>query len=200
MKALARFLFEAGMLKKMRRTGYPFLGSGGESVADHCFRAALLGYHLALEQEGVDPARVALMLLHHDLAEARTGDLNYVHKQYASADEDRAVRDQTRELPPANAAAAQKLCREFKQARTPEARLAHDADQLDLILELKEQKDLGNPYAPHWLHYALKRLYTRRARELAQAILETDWTEWWFEKNDELWVRNGNQRQKESES
>jgi Predicted hydrolases of HD superfamily len=79
---LALFCFEAGMLKKMRRTGYPFLGSGGESIADHCFRAALIGFHLALGQEGVDAGRVALMLMHHDLPEARTGDFNYMHKRY----------------------------------------------------------------------------------------------------------------------
>ena len=188
MKGLARFMFEAGMLKKMRRTGYPFLGSGGESVADHCFRASLLGYLLALAQPGLDASRVALMLLHHDLAETRTNDLNYVHKRYARADEDKARRDQLRDLPPAVAGRMEELSLEFQAGATPEARLAHDADQLDLLVELKEQKDLGNPYAAHWIHYALKRLDTPAARELAQAILETDWTDWWFEKRDDWWA------------
>jgi len=187
-KALARFLFEAGMLKKMRRTGYPFLGSGGESVADHCFRAALLGHMLALTQEGLDAAKVALMLLHHDLAETRTNDLNYVHKRYAHADEAKAQADQLAGLPPAAADKARELTAEFQAAQTPEALLAHDADQLDLLLELKEQQDLGNPYAKHWIHYALKRLLTAPGQELAQAILGTDWTEWWFEKRDDWWV------------
>ncbi|MEW5912475.1 MAG: HD domain-containing protein [Thermodesulfobacteriota bacterium] len=190
MKGLAKFLFEAGMLKKMRRTGYPFLGSGGESVADHCFRAALIGYMLALELEGVDEARVALLLLHHDLAEARTGDLNYMNKRYCKADEAKALEHATRELPPALAGRVQELTSEFNQAQTMEAKLAHDADQLDLIVELKEQQDLGNPYAKHWLHYALKRLVTEPGRELAHTILTTDWTDWWFEKRDDLWVHN----------
>lgn len=35
-----------------------------------------------------------------------------------------------------------------------------DADQLDLILELKEQHDLGNPHAEAWLSFAPKRLMT----------------------------------------
>lgn len=193
MKALAKLLFEAGMLKKMRRTGYPFLGSGGESVADHCFRAALLGYWLALEEEGVDAGRVALMLLHHDLAEARTGDLNYMNKRYCTADEAKATEHAVRELPEALAQRVRQLTGEFNAAETAEARIAHDADQLDLIIELKEQQDLGNNYAQHWIHYALKRLRTERGRQLAQAILETDWTEWWFEKREDLWVRNGEQ-------
>ena len=141
----------------MRRTGYPFLGSGGESIADHCFRAALLGFHLAMQENGVDASRVALLILHHDLAEARTGDFNYVHKQYNTADEDRAIKDQVRDLPAErHADLVRELTDEFNLAETPEALIAHDADQLDLLLELKEQMDLGNPYAKHWIHYALK--------------------------------------------
>ena len=191
MNGLARFLFEAGMLKKMRRSGYPFLGSGGESVADHCFRAALLGYLLAFGQEGVDASRVALMLLHHDLAEARTGDLNYLQKRYTTADEEKALAHQVKDLPPALAAEITALVHEFNQEKTPEAKLAHDADQLDLLLELKEQQDLGNAYARQWIHYSLKRLRTAAGRELAESILRTDWTDWWFEKRDDLWVLNG---------
>jgi putative hydrolase of HD superfamily len=188
MKGLARFLFEAGMLKKMRRTGYPFLGSGGESVADHCFRAALMGYMLALTQEGLDAPRVALMLLHHDLAETRTNDLNYVHKRYAKADEDKALADQLLNLPPVAAGKARELIAEFQASQSAEAKLAHDADQLDLLVELKEQADLGNPYAKHWIHYALKRLQTAAGQELARAVLDTDWTDWWFEKREDWWV------------
>lgn len=191
MNGLARFLFEAGMLKKMRRSGYPFLGSGGESVADHCFRAALLGYLLAFSQKDVDAPRVALMLLHHDLAEARTGDLNYMQKRYTTANEEKALAHQVKDLPPELAEEITSLTEEFNQGETPEARLAHDADQLDLLLELKEQQDLGNAYARQWIHYSLKRLRTDAARELAESILKTDWTDWWFEKRDDLWVLNG---------
>jgi putative hydrolase of HD superfamily len=186
--SLVHFFFEAGMLKKMRRTGYPFLGSGGESVADHCFRASLIGYMLALPQPELDAPRVALLLLHHDLAEARTGDLNYVHKRYSEAKEEKALEHQARDLPPEAAQSLLELTSEFNQNQTPEARLARDADQLDLLLELKEQQDLGNPYAARWIHYAVKRLQTEAARETARSILETDWTDWWFEKRDDLWA------------
>jgi putative hydrolase of HD superfamily len=69
-----------------------------------------------------------------------------------------------------------------------EASIAKDADQLDLILELKEQKDLGNKYADEWMFYAEKRLINDKARELAEEILKTDHTEWWFDKRIDLWV------------
>ncbi len=59
-------------------------------------------------------------------------------------------------------------------------------------LSLKEEQDLGNAYAREWLRYAVKRLQTESARKMAQEILETDSTEWWFEKKTEWWV-NGPQ-------
>ncbi|CAO0822723.1 HD domain-containing protein [Desulfarculales bacterium] len=184
-KGLARFLFEAGMLKKMRRTGYHFLGSGGESVADHCFRASLLGYHLALLDPALDAPRVALMLMHHDLAESRTNDLNYVHKRYAKADEKRPPGSAGRAAARWRAdAGAGRRIRGWVKPRGP----SFDADQLDLLVELKEQKDMGNPYATHWIHYALKRLDTPAGQELAPAILDTGWTDWWFEKRDDWWA------------
>ena len=63
------------------------------------------------------------------------------------------------------------MTREFTDGKSVEACISRDADQLDLILSLKEQQDLGNPYAREWLHYALKRLQTEAARSMAQEIL-----------------------------
>ncbi|MFC1823332.1 HD domain-containing protein, partial [Thermodesulfobacteriota bacterium] len=54
MKALINFFFEVGMLKKTPRTGYQFLGSGGESVAEHSFRTAIIGFALSQLEPGVE--------------------------------------------------------------------------------------------------------------------------------------------------
>ncbi|SFN09322.1 HD domain-containing protein [Thermodesulforhabdus norvegica] len=188
LKRVARFLFETGMLKKIRRTGYPFLGSGGESVADHSFRTALIGHALALIQGYENPEKVVLMCLIHDLAEARTGDHNYVNKQYVSSDEAKAFSDAVKELPWEGL--YRELWHEYQEEQTIASKLAHDADQLDLLVELKEQQDLGNRYASRWIKYVLKRLHTDEALKLAEAILQTDWTSWWFDNNDSWWVRN----------
>ena len=81
MARLADFLFEAGMLRKTPRSGYQFLGSGSENVAEHSFRAALIGYVLA-DMAGAAPERTAMLCLIHDFHEARTGDFNYVNSIY----------------------------------------------------------------------------------------------------------------------
>jgi putative hydrolase of HD superfamily len=190
MKELINFLFEVGMLKKTPRTGYQFLGTGKESVAEHTFRMTIIGYLLSLQDPKADAMKTTLMCLFHDLHEARTGDHNYVNKRYVQIDEDKAVQDLAQGLPFKDEILS--LTREFTEAKSVEACISKDADQLDLILSLKEQQDLGNAYAREWLHYAVQRLQTGPARKMAQEILETDSTEWWFKKKTEWWV-NGPQ-------
>lgn len=189
MKNIANFLFEVGMLKKTPRTGYQFLGSGSESVADHSFRMTIIGYILAGATPGADRDKTILMCLFHDLHEARTGDMNYVNKRYNTVDEKKAVSHMTEKL--SFGAEIASLTEEFNECATIEAKIARDADQIDLILELKREKDLGNRYADEWLFYAKKRLITEKALAMVQEILETDQAEWWFDKNIDLWV-NGN--------
>jgi putative hydrolase of HD superfamily len=186
MKALVNFLFEVGMLKKTPRSGFQFLGSGKESVAEHSFRTAIIGYTLCLREPGADPMKILLMCLFHDLHEARTGDQNYMNKRYVRVEEEQATRDLAGNLPFGDTLLS--LAGEFSDNHTLEACISRDADQLDLILALKEQLDLGNSYARDWLHFALQRLRTEGAKQLAQEIMQTDSAEWWFEKKTEWWV------------
>jgi putative hydrolase of HD superfamily len=189
MKNIANFLFEAGMLKRTPRTGFQFLGSGAESVAEHIFRTSLIGYTLAQLDDEADAGRVVLLCLFHDIPEARTGDLNYVNKKYVKVDERKAVEDLARTLPFGDD--YRSLHEEFAAKQTREACLAHDADQLEMILALKEYKDLGNRYADEWYPATLKRLQTVNARTLAETIWETDSTRWWFDDDIDWWVKGG---------
>lgn len=187
-KGVVNFFFELGMLKKTPRSGFQFLGSGAESVADHSFRVALIGYAMARMTPNVDPFKVVSLCLFHDVPEARTADMNYVNKQYVQVNERGAMADLAETLP--FGADLLAFLEEYRKEATQEAKLAHDADQLDLILELKQQKDLGNAYAIQWIHFAIKRLMTDLGKELADEILHTDSAAWWFEGHDHWWHRN----------
>ena len=191
MRDMVHFLFEVGILKSIPRSGYQFLGSGSESVAEHTFRVAVIAYLLAKHEPKADMQKVLLMSLFHDFHEARTGDHNYVNKRYVTVNEDKAVRDLAQKLPFGQEIIS--LIDEFNSRETPEARLSQDADQLDFILELKRQLDLGNKSAAEWLRYAVKRLITDFAKKLADEIIKTGSSDWWFKKNKELWV-NGPDR------
>lgn len=189
MKNIANFLFEAGMLKRTPRSGFQFLGTGAESVAEHIFRATYIGYALGSLAKDVNVDRLIKMCLFHDLPEARTGDLNYVNKKYVKADEKKAIRDLSETLPFGKE--IEELVLEYEEGTTVEAKLARDADQLEMILALKEYKDLGNKYADEWLQFSFRRLQTDSAKELAGVILETDSSLWWFNDKGDWWVTGG---------
>ncbi|MCK9418896.1 MAG: HD domain-containing protein [Nitrospirae bacterium] len=189
MKNIANFLFEAGMLKRTPRSGFQFLGTGAESVAEHIFRTTYIGYALGKLALGVNVDRVIKMCLFHDLPEARTGDLNYVNKKYVDANEKKAIDDLAETLP--FGGEIRDLIQEFNEGKTEEACLARDADQLEMILALKEYKDVGNKHADEWLAFSQKRLQTQSAQKLAEVILETDSSLWWFSDKSDWWINGG---------
>ncbi len=186
---LADFLFEVGMLRKTPRTGYQFLGTGAENVAEHSFRTAVIGFVLA-DLAVADPMKTMSLCLFHDLHEARTGDFNYVNKLYNACDGKRAMEDALRGTGLRRRILAN--WEELEAAETKEAQLAQDADQLDLILNLKEELDKGNKYAAEWIDCALRRLRTEVGRDLGRTIAETDHTDWWFKGPDRVWWEQKN--------
>ena len=186
---LADFLFEAGMLRKTPRTGYQFLGSGSENVAEHSFRSALIGYALA-SMAGADAGRTAMLCLIHDFHEARTGDFNYVNSMYNTSKQRLAMEHALQGTGLEDGLLP--LWDEQDAGQSVEARLSRDADQLDLLLNLVEERNLGNPYAAKWMESAMERVRTEQGRELARQIAASDHTDWWFKGPDaDWWVNKG---------
>ncbi|MCG6534477.1 MAG: HD domain-containing protein [Syntrophales bacterium LBB04] len=189
MDSIANFLFEVGMLSKTPRSGYQFLGSGKESVAEHILRTIFVGYALCKMNPALDEFRVLKMCALHDLPEARTGDMNYVNKKYVDVDEGKAVRELTEHL--FFGGEIKDFIDEFNRKETKEALTVRDADQIAFILQLKEYGDLGNKYSEEWITYALQRLSTEAGKKLADKIIQTDSSSWWFKEKSDWWV-NGN--------
>jgi putative hydrolase of HD superfamily len=183
------FLFEVGMLKRTPRSGWQFLGTGSESVAEHVYRTTMIAFVLARLDGTVETDKVLRLALAHDLPEARTGDLNYVNQKYVTADEERAADDMARGLPFGEE--LRELMAEYREEASPEAVLVHDADQLEMLLELKEKLDSGCQAADDWTPFLLRRLRTDTAKELAKKILAGDSASWWFDRDSEWWVRGG---------
>jgi putative hydrolase of HD superfamily len=180
MRAIVNVLFEARILKKLPRSGFHFLGSGHESVAEHAFLTTFIGYVLAQMAPDLDQLKLLQMCLLHDLSEARTGDLNYVQKKYVAADEAKAVADLTQNIPFGRG--MEGILKEFNAGETLEAQVARDADHLSLILELKALSDLGHHGPEAWLPHVVGRLRTEAAQALAKEVLKTASDAWWFEE------------------
>ncbi|MDO5536205.1 MAG: HD domain-containing protein [Desulfovibrionaceae bacterium] len=184
LERIVDFLFEAGMLRHTPRSGYIFLGTGSEDVAQHSFRVAVMSFALA-RMAGADPYRAAMLGLFHDLHEARTSDLNYMNQRYATKDELRAQQDAVEGTGLEEDIVG--AFREFEARESPEARLAKDADQLDLLFNLKVELDKGNAFARDWIESALGRLKTPQAQAVAAEMMQTDHNRWWFGRVDRRW-------------
>ena len=180
MSRISDLLFQARMLKAIPRSGFGFLGAGRESVADHCFSTAFIAFVMSCMEPQIDALRLISMSLVHDLTEARIGDLNSVQKEYVTADEAKALDDTVSDLPFGDTLAG--LIDEYEANQSQEAHLAHDADQLALILDLKALSDLGYQSPSKWLPPVVRRLRTESGKQLAEEILKTEWDAWWLNR------------------
>ena len=177
MKNIANLLFEAKMLKEIPRSGYHFLGVGKESVAEHCFSTTFIAYVMSRMETEIDALKLICMCLIHDLPETRIGDLNTVHKKYVKADETKAFKDTIEGL--AFGQNLTDLFDEFNAGRSIEAKLAHDADQIALILELKDLMDIGYKPPETWIQNVIGRLQTETGQKIALAVMDTPRDAWW---------------------
>lgn len=180
-KSIANFFFEVGMLAKTPRSGFHFLGTGEQSVAEHINRAVFIAYTLAQMDGKVDTLKILKMCLFHDISETRISDLNHIHQKYVERKEHSAIKDISDSMPFGKDIFD--TLSEYEKRESPEAIIVKDSDGLEWILALKEQIDTGNSRAAEWIGFAIDRLKTKNAKILAEAIMETDSNEWWFPEN-----------------
>jgi putative hydrolase of HD superfamily len=180
-KVVLDFLAETGKLKQVKRSGWWMVGAYPiESVADHSFRCAVVGYMLAKE-EGADTGKVVLMSLFGDLPEARINDLHKVANRYLNTREAEraAYKDQLSGLdaPVKNELSA--LRAEYDAQKTREAIVARDADLLECVIQAKEYSDSGFKKAEKFFKKGPKLLKTKSAKKIWSKLLSWDSTEWW---------------------
>lgn len=174
------FLYELGLLKRSKRTGWWVAGiKDPESVAEHSFRVAVIGYLLA-QLEGADAGKTTIMCLLHDSQEARTGDIPAVSRPYVTAASNAQVTaDQTARFPDQLASAIRDLVGEYEQRDSIEAQLAHDADKLELVVQSREYQAQGGYDTDDWLRNSLAALKTATARQLAALACRVPPDHWW---------------------
>ena len=175
------FLAEAGLLKRVKRSGWWMLGMPfEESVADHSFRCAVLGYVLA-KMEGSDPYRVLLMTLFNDLHEARINDMHKVSQKYINAKEaeKKAFLAQTKKLDKRLKNDIRSSRDELTAQKTAESIVARDADILECLLQAKEYLDIGFKSAEKFFRKAPLHLKTKSARKLWKSARSWDSSRWW---------------------
>lgn len=175
---IADFLFEAGQLKNLPRSGWKTIRAPEESVAEHSFRVAILGYVLA-KMAKLGEAEEALLVkacLFHDLHEARVGDLHRLAKRYAKADGKKAEREQLAGLPFEKdmLGALQGLPAKLKQ-------YAYEADKIECAITAKEYLDAGFD-TKKWIEHTKPVIKSKEGKALLEAISKTGAHGWMFKR------------------
>ena len=135
---LLETLAVAGRLKEVPRHCV-MAGGRRESVAEHCWRAALMAYFLRDEFPEADMDRVIAMCLIHDLGEAFTGDIPAFRKTAeAEQEEARRLYDWIETLPQSYAGEMLALYGEMAALQTTEAKIYKAIDNMEAVIQHNE--------------------------------------------------------------
>lgn len=181
LRGIVRLCHEAGHLKRSKRTGWWVAGvKDPETVAEHSWRTAVIAYFIAIA-EGADPERTVTIGVFHDLAETRTGDIEYVGRHYLDAAADEVVaKDQTSAIPAVMAEGLLAIVAQVENRDgSLESQCARDADKLECLLQAREYQRQGHQDVQTWIDNMAAAVRTATGQALAAAALKADPGEWW---------------------
>lgn len=187
---ITHFLFEIGTMRKLLRMHRQTLLTDdlSDNIASHSYRVAMIGWFIAKEEK-LDPYKVVMMCLLHDIDEARTGDHNWLHKRYVKIYNEEIIEEQLGELPYSD---LKELAIEYNERQTQEAIATKDADLLDQVLLLREYEWQGNQEAKIWLrgkgvtntNAQIQNIKLDTSKKIGDQIMVANPSDWW----NNLWT------------
>jgi putative hydrolase of HD superfamily len=182
-----QFLYEIGTLRFTRRQWSRFLNADFANLAEHHLRVMWLALIIA-KYEKADINKVLKMALVHDIAESRTGDVDYISRQYVIRNEEMGLKDMLDDT--AIEKDFLKLYEEYEKRESLESKVVKDADTLDVDMELNEQENRGFKLKQAWTiqrtHVGKTKLYTKTAKKFWAAIQKSDPNEWHIKGRNRL--------------
>ena len=137
---ISDFFFQIAGLKKLPRSGWKIkLGlDDSESVAEHSYMMSVMSMVLA-DMKSLNSEKVIKMSILHDWAESKIGDFmpDEVGYDKKSELENYAMTEILELLPQKIQSDYQDMWNEFLARNTPEARLVHELDKLEMALQAK---------------------------------------------------------------
>jgi putative hydrolase of HD superfamily len=167
------FLYEVGALRLVQRQWHRFHLGNVADLADHHFRVLWLALIIAKrEKVVVDTEKMMKMALVHDIAESRTGDVDYIARQYVDRHEELGITDMLADT--SIETEFLDLWHEYEKRDCLEAHIVKDADNLDVDLEIREQRQTGNVLAEKWAaspaEFGKRKFFTKTALQMSEAI------------------------------
>jgi len=180
-KSFLNLIAEAGMLKRVSRSGWWVLGiKAPESVADHSFRCTMIGYVLS-KMESYNPSKVMLMCMFNDMHEARLNDQHKMAQRYFDSvkAEDKAFTEQISVLDKNTKDELSSMHLEYRKQKTKASIIARDADILECLIQAKEYYEHGFKEAPRFMKKAPRFLKTKSAKRLWSLAKKSSLNSWW---------------------
>lgn len=192
-KRILYLIEQAGTLMLMQRNHVRNLGNiTFDTIASHSFHVAVISYCICRmeglsHEEGLKGISMGLL---HDLAEARTGDNDFVTKNYTTMDEERAMKDQFSGFP-----FGKDLLGELTEYEKRESKVAKCVKDADCVAQMFMEWTLawqGNKLAQKWFDgdfvTRVPSFRTESGKSLAESLKNSDPQEWWW---DDLINKNG---------
>ena len=178
-KNIINFIFELKQLSRIKHEGWKIIGiENPESVAEHSLRAEQIGFILAKLEKYDDPDKVCSMIVFHDIAESRIGDIHRIANRYLKVEEEKVVKNQTEKLDDLGKDILD-MYKQIENKNTVAGVIAKDADMLEMAFAAKAYLEIGYKYAKDWMDNIEKALKTKSAKELFEELKKSNSNEWW---------------------
>ena len=145
---ISNFFFQIAGLKKLPRSGWKIkVGlDDSESVAEHSYMMSVMAMVLS-DLKSLNSEKVIKMSILHDWAESKIGDFmpDEIGYDKKSELENYAMVEILESLPQPIQSDYQNIWNEFLLRETPEARLVHEIDKLEMALQAKIYENEGEP-------------------------------------------------------
>lgn len=180
---IVNLIFEALHLKNLDHIGFKYLHiKQPDTVAEHSLNAAQIGYILA-KMEWADANKVSTMLVWHDIAETRIGDMHKVAVWYITNKkelEKQVMDDQFDWLDFWEE--IKSYFKEMDDRLTLEWKVAKDADYLEQAFQAKTYKETGYEDAQNWITNVWNALRTESAKKIRTQMCDTKSSDRWLKE------------------
>ncbi len=174
------FLFEMGTIRYIDRMWRRFSTPHFANLAEHHFRVFWIAMIIAAQEKNVDTGKMAKMVMVHDIAESRTGDVDYLARQYVVRNEELGIRDMLEQT--SIEKEFYELWQEYETRESLESKIIKDADNLDCDFEYAEQSAQGNQLFKDMANMRIEkvrpRLYTKTAKKLFDEMKQANPHDW----------------------
>ena len=145
---ILNFFKTAANLKNISRQGWidKLSLDSPESVADHSYSMAIMSMVIS-DLENYNSEKILKMVLLHDLAESKIGDYtpDQISKEKKKELENNAFFEIVSNLPDSVRTQYLKIWQEYQENNSPESKIVHQIDRLEMVLQAKLYQKEGNP-------------------------------------------------------